>query len=41
VLSGTIEKDYGTCRIMDIGAGAPVKGQYTTRYTVASTVAAT
>lgn len=36
-LSGTIAKDYGLCRVMDIAAGAPVKGQYTTRYTIAST----
>ena len=43
VLSGTISNDFGLCRVMDVGAGAPVKGQYTTRYTFASTaeVAAT
>jgi len=37
VLSGTISKDYGNCRIMDIGIGTPVKGQVTIKYTVAST----
>ncbi len=37
VLSGTISKDYGNCRIMDIGIGTPVKGQATIKYTVAST----
>lgn len=37
VLSGTISKDYGLCRVMDIGVGTPVKGQATIKYTLAST----
>jgi len=43
VLSGTLDKNYGLCRVMDIGIGTPVKGQATIRYTIASTaeVAAT
>lgn len=36
VLSGTISKDYGSTIVLDVGAGAVVKGQYTTRYTFAS-----
>jgi hypothetical protein len=40
VLSGTISKDYGDCRIMDISIGTPVKGQATVKYTVASTAEA-
>jgi hypothetical protein len=37
VLSGAVSKDYGLCRIMDIGIGTPVKGQATIKYTIAST----
>ena len=37
VLSGTVAKDYGLCRVMDIGIGTPVKGQATIKYTIAST----
>ena len=37
VLSGAVSKDYGLCRVMDIGIGTPVKGQATIKYTIAST----
>jgi len=40
-LSGTITKAYGSTIVLDVGAGAPVKGQYTVRYTFASEAEAT
>ena len=40
VLSGTISKNYGKCRVMDIGIGTPVKGQATIKYTLASSAEA-
>jgi hypothetical protein len=39
-LGGTVTKDYGKCRCMDIGIGTPVKGQATIKYTFASSAEA-
>jgi hypothetical protein len=39
VLSGTKTKDYGDVICTEVGDGASVKGQRTTRYTVMSSVA--
>lgn len=41
VLSGTLSKDYGSTIVLEVGIGAAVKGQFTTRYTFASEAGAT
>jgi hypothetical protein len=39
-LSGTVVKDFGLVRVMNVGYGQPVKGQATVRYTLAATAEA-